>query len=757
MAGQKFEYDESGSTFFYFITSFLGLVLVPCTFYFWPAEELPAEDPEKKKEECQCDGCRSKKERLRKPAAWKGWKKQVQRALIVLGWAFMLFLMYKVQQFDYEYANFDPYDILGIGPGTSSADVKKAYRKLSLILHPDKPTGDERKFMRLNKAYQALTDDVARRNYELYGHPDGPGSMQFGIALPSWIIEKENSIWVLGLYGLVFMVALPSVVAVWWYRSSKFSNDQVLLDTTQLYYFFFHKTPHMVFKRALMILAASLEFEKGHNPEIIERPTDNVDIPLLIKQLPNLGEKNKERPLCFAYSIKARALLHAHLSRMMRPGTADIDRLYIVKCCPTLIQEMVTCVSQLIMLAHAGRISRLPTLETIESCMRLSPHIVQALWESKNPLLQLPHLTEDSLRHFVNKRRHVKTIQQLVQLSADDRRQCLKGLTDEQYNDVMKVCKKMPYITIEVSYEVVDDDDSGVFTAGAIVTVTVLIKRRDMAVLFDQEHVDLESKPEDSIIEEQKDEPTKKSGWKKPQPKKSSRSKGKQQPQKKKQQQNNSKREEQEEEKKEEEKKEKTQPDRIEEIREDGESDEEDSASHSDESQAEEADTESHKEDKHDDDDDAEWEKFQKGLTKREKALEGKSKISHSVHCPYFTEDKQEFWWVYVSDRKKHMVITAPYQVTNLVDQEEVQLKFTAPHKPGNYTYAVCIRSDSYMGFDHFQDIKLDVKEAREIPTEHPQWEECEEEEEEDDDDKQEDDDSEFTTDEELTDESDEE
>ena len=45
----------------------------------------------------------------------------------------------------------------------------------------------------------------------------------------------------------------------------------MLLDTTQLYYYFFHKTPHMVFKRALMVLAASLEFEKGHNPEIVVR------------------------------------------------------------------------------------------------------------------------------------------------------------------------------------------------------------------------------------------------------------------------------------------------------------------------------------------------------------------------------------------------------------------------------------------------------------------------------------------------------
>lgn len=48
----------------------------------------------------------------------------------------------------------------------------------------------------LKLAYQALTDDEARRNWEKYGNPDGPGAMSFGIALPSWIVEKENSVWV---------------------------------------------------------------------------------------------------------------------------------------------------------------------------------------------------------------------------------------------------------------------------------------------------------------------------------------------------------------------------------------------------------------------------------------------------------------------------------------------------------------------------------------------------------------------------------
>ena len=68
---------------------------------------------------------------------------------------------------------------------------------------------------------------------------------------------------------------------------------------------------------------------------------------------------------------------------------------------------------------------------------------------------------------------------------------------------------------------------------------------------------------------------------------------------------------------------------------------------------------------------------------RREKVLEGKSRVSHSVHCPYFTDDKQEYWWVYIADRKNHALVTPPNTVTSLVDREEVELKFTAPQKPG--------------------------------------------------------------------------
>ncbi|CAC5415557.1 SEC63 [Mytilus coruscus] len=178
-----------------------------------------------------------------------------------------------------EYVEYDPYMELDVDRGASQKEIKKAYRKLSLIFHPDKETGDHKKFMRIAKAYAALTDEETMKNWEEYGNPDGPGVTKFGIALPKWIIEKENSIWVLAVYGLLFMVLLPVVVGAWWYRSIKFSKDQVLLDTTRLYYYFFQKIPNMMLKKVVMVLAGSFEFDKFHNQEIVERPSDNEEVP----------------------------------------------------------------------------------------------------------------------------------------------------------------------------------------------------------------------------------------------------------------------------------------------------------------------------------------------------------------------------------------------------------------------------------------------------------------------------------------------
>ena len=62
------------------------------------------------------------------------------------------------------------------------------------------------------KAGRSLTDEVVRKNYEMYGHPDGKQEFGMGIALPSWVVESQNNGYVLGVYGVLFGLCLPYFV-----------------------------------------------------------------------------------------------------------------------------------------------------------------------------------------------------------------------------------------------------------------------------------------------------------------------------------------------------------------------------------------------------------------------------------------------------------------------------------------------------------------------------------------------------------------
>lgn len=72
----------------------------------------------------------------------------------------------------------DFYEILGVGKTASADEIKKAYRKVAIQFHPDKNPGNkeaEEKFKEAAEAYEVLSDNDKRAQYDRFGHSRGNG------------------------------------------------------------------------------------------------------------------------------------------------------------------------------------------------------------------------------------------------------------------------------------------------------------------------------------------------------------------------------------------------------------------------------------------------------------------------------------------------------------------------------------------------------------------------------------------------------
>ena len=63
----------------------------------------------------------------------------------------------------------DLYKILQINKSSTSNDIKRAYKKMAFMHHPDKG-GTEEKFKEISEAYEILIDDQKRKRYDLGGY-----------------------------------------------------------------------------------------------------------------------------------------------------------------------------------------------------------------------------------------------------------------------------------------------------------------------------------------------------------------------------------------------------------------------------------------------------------------------------------------------------------------------------------------------------------------------------------------------------------
>jgi len=98
-----------------------------------------------------------------------------------------------------------------------------------------------------------------KKNYEMYGNPDGPGSMRFSIGLPSaFILNKKNHFKILIVFIIIVSIIIPYYFFKWFKRSRNFDENGLLNITKE--YFMKKTNTESEMKNIPFILGTSHEF-----------------------------------------------------------------------------------------------------------------------------------------------------------------------------------------------------------------------------------------------------------------------------------------------------------------------------------------------------------------------------------------------------------------------------------------------------------------------------------------------------------------
>jgi len=430
--------------------------------------------------QCVCKTC-AINAKIIKPVDKTGSKVSFCNILFVLMWILFLYLVVQLPSMQTgELTTFEPYTILGIEKNADEAMIKRAYKKQSMIYHPDKNRDDpdtpiredklaEEKFMLIAKAYNTLTDPATKEKMEKFGNPDGYQGVSMTIGLPKFLTAKENELPVLLLYFLLLVVLPPIGVWMWWSSAKTNTTQGVSRRTLQRQ--FEYITDSMMPKNLVEVLAVSAEYEPLSQTAFVKKELEDLEKTIPEEHLGKMKTKNFKEKL---FLRKTLALLHAHMDRKEIPPSLKADYTSVLMDAPRLLSSMMEMTVQ--------RGINVPAFQrNIFTVLSFVQCITQRVWFNANPLRQLPHLDEDDVESL-KKYGKVKTLNDFKLLSDDVKKDCCKDIKAAQWKDINEAASRLPSIDLEAKCYV--EGEEGIYE-GDIMRITIDLFRLSTQELRD--------------------------------------------------------------------------------------------------------------------------------------------------------------------------------------------------------------------------------------------------------------------------------